>query len=73
MIVRTMPGAFGAIAEDVDLSRDCTEATIRTLIDALHAHQILVIKDQNLSDGDYVGFGRQFGTPLNFFLAIFQE
>ena len=69
MIVRIMPGAFGAIAEGVDLSRDSTDATIRMLIDALHAHQIIVIKDQNLSDADYVAFGRQFGTPLSFFLA----
>lgn len=69
MIIRPMAGPFGAIAEEVDLAADQSEATLRALIDALHQHQILAIRGQSLSNDDYVSFGRQWGTPLSFFIA----
>lgn len=69
MTIREMTGPFGAIAEGLDLARDRDDGTIRTLIDALHAHQILVVPAQRLENADYVAFGRRFGTPLGFFLA----
>jgi len=69
MIIRPMEGPFGAIAEGIDLSTDQSEATIRALIHALHEHQILVIRGQSLNHDEYLSFGRQWGTPLHFFIA----
>lgn len=66
MRLTPMPGPFGVIAEDVDLSADRSEATIRALIAALHEHQILAIRGQQLSHQQYVEFGRQWGVPLTF-------
>lgn len=68
MIIRPMDGPFGAVAEDVDLAADQSEATMRALIAALHEHQILAIPGQSLSNDLYVAFGRHWGTPLNFFI-----
>ena len=71
-IVR-MTGPFGALAEDVDLASDRSEATLRILIDALHKHQILVIRGQALSDADYVHFGHQWGKPIDFMVKSHQR
>jgi len=68
MIITPMPGPFGAIVEDIDLSKPQTDETLRLLIAALHDHQILAIKKQSLSDADYVAFGYQWGKPLSFHL-----
>ena len=68
-----MDGAFGALVDETDLSNDQTDATIRTLVAALHTHQILAIRGQKLDNASYVAFGRQFGTPLNFFIADHRE
>lgn len=68
MRLTPMPGPFGVIAEDVDLSRDRSDRTLRALIDALHEHQILAIRGQQLSNLEYVEFGRQWGVPLAFHL-----
>lgn len=66
MLIRLMPGPFGAIVEDVDLTRDRGEPVMRALIDALFEHQIIAIRGQSLSNADYVDFGRQWGKPLDF-------
>lgn len=68
MIITPMPGPFGAIVKDIDLSTPQSDETLRTLITALHDHQILAIKGQKLSDADYVGFGYHWGNPLMFHL-----
>ncbi len=69
MKIAPMPGPFGAIVEDIDLSTPQSNDTLRALIDALHRHQILSIKGQTLSDADYVGFGYHWGKPLTFHIA----
>jgi len=66
MKVTPMPGPFGAIVENIDLSAPQGSETLRALIAALHANQILAIKGQSLSDADYVGFGYHWGKPLMF-------
>lgn len=69
MKITAMPGPFGAIVEDIDLSTPQSNETLRALIAALHAHQILAIKRQRLSDADYVAFGYHWGKPLIFHLT----
>lgn len=66
MHITPMPGPFGAIVEDVDLTTDQSDATLRALIAALHEHQILAIRGQALTDAQYVAFGQQWGKPLLF-------
>ena len=66
MRVTPLPGPFGVAVDDLDLSQDMSDATIRRLIDLLHEHQILAIKGQNLSNEDYVRFGYKWGKPLAF-------
>ncbi|SCW59756.1 taurine dioxygenase [Sphingobium faniae] len=68
MIITPMPGPFGAIVEDVDLSKPQSDDMLRALIAALHAHQILAIRGQRLTDADYVAFGHHWGEPLMFHL-----
>lgn len=69
MDVKRLPGPFGAVVEGLDLASTPGDEVIGALIDALHAHQILVIHGQLLGDAGYVAFGRHWGTPLNFFLG----
>lgn len=67
-MISPMQGPFGAIADGVDLAADGNDETMRGLIAALHEHQILAIRGQNLTDGQYVDFGRHWGKPLAFFI-----
>lgn len=67
-MISPMQGPFGAIADGVDLAADGNDETMRGLIAALHEHQILAIRGQNLTDGQYVNFGRHWGKPLAFFI-----
>ena len=66
MQVTPMPGAFGAIAENIDLAFPQSDAAMRALIAALHEHQILAIRGQKLSDAQYCAFGHYWGRPLLF-------
>ena len=68
MKVTQLDGPFGAAVTDLDLSQDMSDATVRRLIDLLHQNQILVIRNQKLSDSDYVRFGHKWGRPLSFML-----
>jgi len=66
MQITPMSGPFGAIARDVDLAADQSEATMRALIAALHEHQVLAIPGQSLDYDQYAAFGRFWGKPLLF-------
>ena len=61
--------AIGSVVTGLDLSRDMSDATMRSLIDLLHRRGVIVIREQALSDADYVHFGRFWGRPLAFFIA----
>lgn len=64
--VTPLPGPFGVAVEELDLSQDMSDETVRRLIDLLHEHQILAIKGQSLASADYVRFGYKWGKPLSF-------
>jgi taurine dioxygenase len=51
-------GPFGAEITDFDARRLTSAAS---LLDLLHRHQVLVLRDQRFSPGDYVAFSRLFG------------
>jgi taurine dioxygenase len=51
---------LGAEVRDVDL-RNLDESQFAALQKAWHAHQVLLVRDQTLSDQDLVAFSRRFG------------
>lgn len=67
-IVSPLAPAVGAVVTGLDLSQDMSDARMRELITLLHDRGVLVIKDQHLSDTDYVRFGHYWGRPLAFFI-----
>jgi taurine dioxygenase len=64
-----LAGAVGSVVTGLDIASGLSDATMRALIALLHERGVLVIKEQRLSDADYVRFGRQWGRPLEFFIA----
>jgi taurine dioxygenase len=58
-LVRLSP--VGAEVIGLDLGSALDEATRRTVVNALHAHQLLIFRDQRLSPGQQVAFARTFG------------
>lgn len=71
--VTPLADVIGSVATGLDLSRDMSDGVMRSLIGLLHERGVVVIKDQHLSDADYVRFGHYWGLPLEFFLAQHRE
>lgn len=69
MRIVPMSGPLGATVEGVDLAKDQNEQTLRALIAALHTHQILAIRGQQLTEAQYAAFGHHWGKPLMFHIA----
>ena len=68
MQISKLPGPFGAEVTDLELTKDMRDETMRALIQALFDNQILLIRQQDLTEADYVKFGYFWGTPLSFFI-----
>lgn len=60
--------AIGAVVTGLDLARDMGDAVMRSLIGLLHGRGVVVIRDQRLTDAEYVRFGHYWGRPLEFFI-----
>ena len=54
-------GPLCAEIRGVDLSKELSEATFRTIETAWYDHLVVLIRDQRLTDDDIVAFGRRFG------------
>ncbi len=65
-MVTLMPldAAFGAEIHGVELADDIADRDMRTLVEALHAHRVIVIRDQGLDKDRFLRFGRQWGDPI---------
>src|SRR5207249_6612324 len=55
--------ALGAEVTGVDLRRRLDEAGFAQILEAWHAHLVILLRDQNLSEDDQVRFAQKFG-PL---------
>ncbi len=53
---------IGAEIHGVDLAQDLTDAQRDAILDALHCHQVVFFRDQDLDAETLVAFGRRFGT-----------
>ena len=61
--IRDIDAPVGAEVIGLDLRRPLDAATRAALLDAWHARQVLVFRDQALEPEEQVAFTRQFGTP----------
>jgi taurine dioxygenase len=61
-----LPGPFGVAVERLNVAT-ADDATFCRLVDLLHANHILVIRGQDLSNDDYVAFGRRWGEIVPYF------
>ena len=59
--IERLGGAVGAAVHGIDLSKPLDDATFETILDAWHAHSLLVFRDQHLEPEDHIGFARRFG------------
>jgi taurine dioxygenase len=63
--VKPLGYALGGEITGVDLRQPLDEATKREIFAAWHKHLIVVFPGQNLSDGEFIAFSRQFGEMEN--------
>jgi taurine dioxygenase len=62
MEIRQLTGRLGAVVEGVDLER-IDDSTFVALQDALMAHQVIFMRDQELSEDGHRRLAGLFGTP----------
>ena len=55
---------FGVEVTEVDLSEPLSDENMRALTDGLYQHRVLVIRNQNLNEEQYLNFGLRWGTPI---------
>jgi taurine dioxygenase len=60
---RPLAPAIGAEIIGVDLSRPMDEATFAKVLDTWHDSNVILFRDQHLSEDDQVRFGERFGPP----------
>lgn len=59
--LRPISGSLGAIVEGVDLSQDLDDATYAEIKQALLDYLVIFFRDQDITPGQQVEFGRRFG------------
>ncbi len=59
-----LDAAFGVEMHGVRLADDFSDPVMRTLVDALHVHRVIVIRDQDLDEDRFLRFGRLWGDPI---------
>src|SRR3954451_17809915 len=66
MRVDVMPGAFGAVVE-LDGRSLLDPSTIKSLVDALYEHGVVLVHHFAPTLAEYSQFGRLWGEPIAFF------
>jgi taurine dioxygenase len=59
--IRPSGAALGAEIRGIDLSKTVDDATLRAIENALHEHEVVFFRDQNISPEQHVAFSRRFG------------
>jgi len=62
--VTRLDAPFGVAIEGLNVQSGVSNPDFRTLLDALYAHRLIVIKRQQCDRDAYLAFGKRFGTPL---------
>jgi taurine dioxygenase len=63
MDVQSLADGFGAVVRGIDLRRQLDDATVRSLVDVLHRHRVMLLPGQELEPAQFVRYGRHFGDP----------
>jgi taurine dioxygenase len=69
--IRVAPseGTIGADIFDVDLSKRLDDATFQAVEDAFNAHSVICLRDQRLTEDQFIDFARRFGEVEIIFLT----
>ena len=59
--VRPSGAALGAEISGVDLSKELDEQSFKQIRDALHEHEVIYFRNQNLTPEQHIAFSRRFG------------
>jgi taurine dioxygenase len=59
--VRPLSETLGAEIVGVDLASDVDESTFQKMVDALHEHEVIVVRNQTITPEQHVAFSRRFG------------
>ena len=63
--INPLAGAnFGVEALGVDVAGGVGDEILRALVGAVHEHRLVVIRDQHLTEAQYLAFGRAWGEPI---------
>lgn len=55
--------SFGVEVHHLDVATPLATDTVAELVDALHEHRVLIVKDQQLDQERYLAFARRLGRP----------
>jgi taurine dioxygenase len=61
--IRALAPAIGAEIIGVDLSEPMSDAVFAAVLDCWHRHNVILFRDQHLTEDDQVRFGERFGPP----------
>lgn len=56
-----LPGPFGAEITDLDLSKSLPDDVFGRIVEALHEHGVLCLRDQAITPSQHIAFSRGFG------------
>lgn len=72
LTLRRLAGHVGAEIDGIDLNADMSDAAFAEILDAFHAHAVLVFRGQDLSPDRQVAFSRRFGPAIEHVLEGFR-
>ncbi len=64
MEIKRLNSHFGAEVLGVDLRDSENNDLIRTLTQVLYENRVIIIRNQSLTEDNYLKFGRQWGAPI---------
>ena len=59
--LRPLPGPFGVEITGVNLANSPDDDEFKEIVDALHEHAVVCIRDQNFAPSQHIEFSRRFG------------
>jgi taurine dioxygenase len=63
--IAPIEAGFGVAIRGIDLARHAVDAdVVRALVDRLHEHRVIVIKDQTLTYAQFSAFGKHWGEAI---------
>ena len=64
MEIRKLNGNFGVEIMGLNLRNSMDHDLIRTLTEVLYENRVIIIRNQGLTEQNYLRFGRHWGTPI---------